>query len=67
MLKIHDSGYKKLFRNKSIFRELIETFVDVDLVKELDLDNCEVFDKSFIEHERVFSNDISFSASFDRC
>lgn len=27
-MNIHDSGYGTLFRNRTIFRQLIETFVD---------------------------------------
>ncbi len=33
---IHDSGYKKLFSNRTIFRQLIETFVHEDWAKEID-------------------------------
>jgi hypothetical protein len=29
---IHYSGYKRLFSNKTIFRQLIETFVEEDPV-----------------------------------
>jgi len=25
---IHDNGYERLFRNKTIFRQLIQTFVE---------------------------------------
>ncbi|MFN8487559.1 MAG: hypothetical protein U0350_08215 [Caldilineaceae bacterium] len=46
--KIHDSGYKKLFSNRTIFQQLIETFITETWVKELDFSKCETLDKSFI-------------------
>ena len=45
---IHDSGYKKLFSNKTIFRQLVETFVDQTWVKDLDFSQCQAVDKSFV-------------------
>lgn len=51
MHRIHDKGYKKLFSNKVIFRQLLETFVDVSWVKDLDFDSCEYLDKSFISDD----------------
>lgn len=53
MTTIHDSGYKKLFSNKVIFRQLLETFVKEDWVKELDFDTCETIDKTFISYHYV--------------
>jgi hypothetical protein len=51
MEQIHDKGYKKSFSNKIIFRQLIETFVKEGWVKDLDFENCETIDKTFIsEH-----------------
>lgn len=61
MPTIHDSGYKKLFSNKVIFRQLLETFVTEDWVQELDFDNCETVDKSFIsEHYKETESDIIY-------
>ena len=37
-LNIHDSGYKKLFSNRTIFRQLIETFIHEAWVKELNFE-----------------------------
>ena len=37
-----------MFKNKGIFRQLLETFVSQDWVKELDFSTCETLDKSFI-------------------
>ncbi|MDQ7089576.1 MAG: hypothetical protein Q9M50_02895 [Methylococcales bacterium] len=45
---LHDKGYKRLFSNKQFFRELIETFVTEDWVKEIDFTHCQKIDKSFV-------------------
>ncbi len=59
--KINDSGYKKLFSNKTIFRELIETFVNEEWVKEIDFNSCETIDKSFIsEHYKETESDLLY-------
>ena len=51
--KIHDSGYKKLFSNGTIFQQLIETFITEAWVKDLDFSKCETLDKSFItDHDK---------------
>lgn len=48
---VHDSGYKRLFSNKTIFRQLIETFVEAEWVPRLDFERAERLDKSFVsEH-----------------
>lgn len=48
---VHDSGYKRLFSNKTIFRQLIETFVEEEWVPRLDFARAERLDKSFVsEH-----------------
>ncbi|MCP4708757.1 MAG: hypothetical protein GY869_09040, partial [Planctomycetes bacterium] len=58
-MNIHDSGYKKLFSNKTIFKQLIETFVTEEWVKELDFDNCEALDKSFVaDHYKETESDL---------
>ena len=51
MPKLHDSGYKFLFSNRTIFRQLIETFVPEPWVKEADFDRAERIDKSFVSEE----------------
>jgi len=53
MKSIHDRGYKKLFSNKVIFRQLLETFVAEDWIKDLDFDNCETLDKSFVSKHYI--------------
>ncbi len=60
-MKIHDSGYKKLFSNKTIFRELMKTFVDEKWVDEIDFDESETVDKSFIsDHYKNTECDIIY-------
>ncbi len=49
--QIYDRGYKKLFSNKTFFRQLLESFVPFEWVKELDFEQCELLDKTFISKE----------------
>ena len=64
-MNIHDSGYKKLFSNRTIFRQLIETFVDQEWVHSLDFDKCEPLDKSFIsEHYKETESDLIYKIQF---
>jgi len=59
MHHIHDRGYRKLFKNKGIFRQLLETFVAKGWMKELDFETCETLDKSFIaDHYKETVSDI---------
>jgi predicted transposase/invertase (TIGR01784 family) len=61
MHQIHDKGYKRLFKNQTIFRQLLETFVTTDWVKDLDFETCERLDKSFIsEHYKETASDIIY-------
>lgn len=61
MKHLHDVGYKKLFQNKIIFRELIETFVHEDWVRAVDFDACEMLDKSFIaDHYKETESDLIY-------
>ena len=46
--QIHDFGYKRLFSNVIIFRQLLESFVDQPWVKELDFSEAETVNSSFI-------------------
>lgn len=65
MHTIHDAGYKKLFSNKTIFRELIETFVHEAWVNDLDFDHCEPLDKSFIaDHYKETESDLIYRINF---
>lgn len=45
---IHDYGYKRLFSNVTIFRQLLESFVDEPWVKELDFSTAETLEHSFV-------------------
>lgn len=57
----HDSGYKRLLGNKTIFRQLYETFVEEDWVAKLDFDRAERLDKSFVsEHYKETEADIIY-------
>ncbi|MCE7989847.1 MAG: hypothetical protein DYG89_52540, partial [Caldilinea sp. CFX5] len=58
---VHDSGYKRLFSNKTIFRQLIQTFVEEEWVSKLDFERAERLDKSFIsEHYKDTEADIIY-------
>ena len=60
-MNIHDSGYKKLFSNRTIVRQLIETFVDQEWVYELDFDTCETLEKSFVsDHYKETESDLIY-------
>lgn len=45
---IHDYGYKRLFSNVTIFRQLLENFVHEPWVKELDFSTAETIEHSFV-------------------
>lgn len=65
--KIHDSGYKKLFSNRTIFQQLIETFITEAWVKELDFSQCETLDKSFItDHYKETESDLIYKLKLRR-
>ncbi|MFB3040756.1 MAG: Rpn family recombination-promoting nuclease/putative transposase [Candidatus Poribacteria bacterium] len=60
-MNIHDSGYKKLFSNQTIFRQLLTTFVKEDWVDDLDFESCQTIDKSFIsEHYKETESDLLY-------
>ena len=60
-MNIHDSGYKKLFANQTIFRQLLETFVNQEWVNQLDFSTCETLDKSFIsQHYQETESDLIY-------
>jgi predicted transposase/invertase (TIGR01784 family) len=65
--KIHDSAYKKLFSNRTIFQQLIETFIQEAWVKELDFSTCETLDKSFItDHYKATESDLIYKLKLRR-
>jgi len=64
MRQVHDRGYKRLFSNQQFFRELLESFVTEDWVKDIDFNKCEKIDKSFIsEHYKETESDILYKVS----
>jgi hypothetical protein len=44
MARIHDVGYKYLFSNCTIFRQLLETFVPEAWAREADFEAAETLD-----------------------
>ncbi|MDY6994189.1 MAG: Rpn family recombination-promoting nuclease/putative transposase, partial [Pseudomonadota bacterium] len=59
MFPVHDRGYKRLFSHPRIFRQLLESFVHEHWVKELDFEQCEKINKSFIsEHYKATESDL---------
>ena len=49
MPQLHDKGYKRPFSNRTSLRQLLETFVREDWVKEVDFEKGEAIDKTFID------------------
>ncbi len=67
MRQIQDRGYRKLFKNKTIFRQLLETFVRQEWVKELDFKSCETLDKSFVaDHYKETISDLVYKIKLKR-
>ncbi len=58
MHALHDSSYEKLFSNKEIFRQLLNSFVAEDWVKALDFSQCELIKSAFIskKYKKTFSD-----------
>jgi predicted transposase/invertase (TIGR01784 family) len=61
MTNIHDSGYKILFSNPTIFRQLMETFVAQPWVSQLDFERAEKVEKSFVSgHYKETESDLIY-------
>ncbi|MEZ4836371.1 MAG: Rpn family recombination-promoting nuclease/putative transposase [Caldilineaceae bacterium] len=61
MTNVHDSGYKILFSNRTIFRQLMETFVHQPWVSQLDFERAERVDKSFVSaHYKETESDVIY-------
>ena len=61
MFPLHDRGYKRLFSHPSFFQQLLESFVKEAWVNELDFDQCEKMEKSFIsEHYKSTESDLLY-------
>ena len=62
-MHIHDSGYKRLFANRTLFRDLVRTFVEEDWVDRIDFARAERVEKSFVsEHYKETEADIIYKA-----
>lgn len=65
MHKIHDRGYKRLFSNRCFFRQLLENFVAQAWIKEIDFNQSEKLDKTFINpHYKETESDILYKVKF---
>lgn len=61
MANIHDLGYSVLFSNKVIFKQLLETFVREPWVYEIDFEQLEKLNKSFISKKhRKYESDLIY-------
>jgi predicted transposase/invertase (TIGR01784 family) len=58
MQEIDDKGYRKLFSNKEIFRQLLTSFVHEKWVKDLDFSRCELVKGSFVsrKYKKTFTD-----------
>ncbi len=59
----HDSGYKMLFSNHEMVRQLLTSFVDEEWIHELEFGTLERIDKSFVSdrfEERESKSFVSF-------
>ena len=61
----HDNRYKKLFSNPILFRELVESFVDREFVKDLDFSTLRDARKSFVsERFQSKESDIIYQINY---
>jgi predicted transposase/invertase (TIGR01784 family) len=61
----HDSGYKKLFSNHELVRQLLTSFVNEDWINSIEYDTLEKIDKSFISDEFAEKeSDLIYKAKF---
>lgn len=62
---LHDYGYKRLFSNVLIFRQLLENFVKQPWVKELDFSTAETINHSFISRNyKKTESDVIYKIKF---
>ncbi|WP_353572716.1 Rpn family recombination-promoting nuclease/putative transposase [Candidatus Albibeggiatoa sp. nov. BB20] len=66
MAQVYDLGYKKLFSNKKLFRQLIESFFqEIDWMQDIDYEQVELLDKLFISEEyKKRESDIIYKVHF---
>ena len=48
LYKIYDKSYKEFFSSNLSIKQLLESFVNIDLVKYIDFNSIELINKSFI-------------------
>lgn len=57
----YDLGYKRLFSNKTVFRQLMQSFVKEEWVEYLDFDDCEQLKKTFVsKHFKKTESDVIY-------
>ncbi|GAB4221174.1 MAG TPA: Rpn family recombination-promoting nuclease/putative transposase [Spirochaetota bacterium] len=62
---IHDKGYKYLFSNPLMVKELLESFVYMDWVKEVDFTQAETIDKTYVnDYYKEYEADIIYKLRF---
>lgn len=62
---IHDKGYKYLFFNPLIVKELLESFKQMDWIKEIDFTQAKTMDKTFAnDNYKEYEADIIYKLRF---
>lgn len=62
---IHDKGYKYLFSNPLIVKELLESFVHMEWIKEIDFTQTETIDKTYVnDNYKEYEADIIYRLRF---
>ena len=65
MSTIHDKGYKYLFSNPLIVKELLQSFVSMDWVQYVDFTKAETIDKSYVTDQyKEYEADIIYKLYF---
>lgn len=65
MSTIHDKGYKYLFSNPLIVKELLQSFVTMDWVHHIDFTKAETIDKSYVTDQyKEYEADIIYKLYF---
>jgi predicted transposase/invertase (TIGR01784 family) len=65
MSTIHDKGYKYLFSNPLIVKELLQSFVSMDWVHHIDFTKAETIDKSYVSDQyKEYEADIIYKLYF---
>jgi len=62
---VHDSGYKKLFSNHELVKQLLTCFVNEEWIKNIEYSTLERLDKSFVSDEFMeMESDLIYKAKF---